>query len=81
MSCPLPLHFFISNDAITRLCNSCFTKVITTDTIPLRKPAPDNLVVLSVAPMLAEVIKRIQNDDSVSEYLNNPTVLNPIKYF
>lgn len=68
-------HPVFSNDAITRLCNSCFTKVITTDTIPLRKPAPDNLVVLSVAPMLAEVIKRIQNDDSVSEYLNNPTLV------
>jgi ribose-phosphate pyrophosphokinase len=66
-------HPVFSNDAITKLCKSCFTKVITTDTIPLRNPAPDNLVVLSVAPMLAEVIKRIQNDDSVSEYLNNPT--------
>lgn len=68
-------HPVFSNDAITKLCNSCFTQVITTDTIPLRNSAPKNLVVLSVAPMLAEVIKRIQNDDSVSEYLNNPTLV------
>lgn len=68
-------HPVFSKDAIKKLCDSCFTQVITTDTIPLRHAAPGKLVVLSVAPMLAEVIKRIQNDDSVSEYLNNPTLV------
>ncbi len=70
-------HPVFSKDAIEKLGKSCFTKIITTDTIPLRSEAPANLVVLSVAPMLAEVIKRIENDDSVSEYFNNPTLVGP----
>jgi ribose-phosphate pyrophosphokinase len=66
-------HPVFSKDAIAKLSASCFTQIITTDTIPLRSICPEKIVVLSVAPMLASVIKRIQNGDSVSDYLAHPS--------
>lgn len=59
-------HPVFSGKALELIAGSQFEKLIITDTIPLRGKAPDNLVQLSVAPMIAEVIKRIQNGDSVS---------------
>jgi ribose-phosphate pyrophosphokinase len=40
---------------------------VVTDTIPLRPNAPDNITVLSTAQTLADSIRRIFADDSVSE--------------
>ena len=40
---------------------------MTTDTIPLRPGAPDNITVLSVADLLTDCIRRIFTDDSVAE--------------
>ena len=42
-------------------------RIVVTDTIPLRPGAPDNITVLSTAPTLADSIRRIFADDSVSE--------------
>lgn len=59
-------HPVFSGKAIELIAGSQFDKVITTDTIPLREEPPKNLVQLSVAPMIAEVIRRVKNGDSVS---------------
>ena len=42
-------------------------RIVVTDTIPLRPGAPDNITVLSTAQTLADSIRRIFADDSVSE--------------
>jgi len=61
-------HGILSGGAIDRLMESPLQEVIVTDTIPLRGEAVSckRLKVLSVAPLLAEAIKRIHRDESVS---------------
>jgi ribose-phosphate pyrophosphokinase len=61
-------HGILSGGAIERLMESPLQEVIVTDTIPLRGEAVSckRLKVLSVAPLLAEAIKRIHRDESVS---------------
>ena len=61
-------HPVLSGRAIDRLMESPLQEVIVTDTIPLWGEAVSckKLKVLSVAPLLAEAIKRIHRDDSVS---------------
>ena len=61
-------HPVLSGRAIDRLMESPLQEVIVTDTIPLRGEAASckKIKVLSVAPLLAEAIKRIHRDDSVS---------------
>ena len=63
-------HPILSNGAMERIAASPIKKLITTDTIPFRWPdyiAQGHVEVLSVAPLLADAINRIHNDDSVSE--------------
>ena len=55
-----------SGQAYERLANSAFEQVVVTDTIPLREGAPDNVVVLSSASLLADTIRQIFTDGSVS---------------
>ncbi len=53
---------------------SCFEKlnrpevkeVVVTDTIPMRTGAPEKFKVLSVAPMFAEAIRRVHEDQSIT---------------
>ncbi len=61
-------HGVLSGGAVDRLMESPLQEVIITDTIPLRGEAVSckKLKVLSVAPLLAEAIKRIHRDESVS---------------
>jgi ribose-phosphate pyrophosphokinase len=60
-------HPVFSGPAPERLSNSVIEQVIVTDTIPLAPEKRfDKLVVLSVAPLLAEAIRRIHLDESVS---------------
>lgn len=60
-------HPVLSGNAPERILRSPIRKLIVTDTIPV---PPDKMnekiTVLSVAPLLAEAILRIHNDDSVS---------------
>ncbi|MGC8783137.1 MAG: ribose-phosphate diphosphokinase [Armatimonadota bacterium] len=60
-------HAVLSGNAPERILHSSIRKLIVTDTIPV---TPDKMnekiTVLSVAPLLAEAILRIHNDDSVS---------------
>ncbi|HTP20433.1 MAG TPA: ribose-phosphate pyrophosphokinase [Solirubrobacteraceae bacterium] len=59
-------HPVFSGQAYERLASSPFEQVIVTDTIPLRDGAPDNVVVLSTAGLLADTIRQIFTDGSVS---------------
>ena len=59
-------HPVFSGPAFERLVDAGFEQVVCTDTIPLRSGAPDNVVVLSCADLLADTIKQIFTDGSVS---------------
>jgi ribose-phosphate pyrophosphokinase len=61
-------HPIFSGPAITRLMESPIEKVWVTDTIPLSEAARNcgKIEVVSVASLLAEAIKRIHGNDSVS---------------
>lgn len=61
-------HPVLSGPAIERIKASPISKLIVTDTIPLRPEAQNfrKIEVLSVAELLGEAIQRIHNEDSVS---------------
>jgi ribose-phosphate pyrophosphokinase len=59
-------HPVFSGPAFDRLADAGFEQVVCTDTIPLRAGAPDNIVVLSCADLLADTIKQIFTGGSVS---------------
>jgi ribose-phosphate pyrophosphokinase len=58
-------HGVLSGSAIDGIMNSEIEKFIITDTIPLNEKI-DKIEVVSVAPLLAESIRRINEDESVS---------------
>ncbi|MDX6615929.1 MAG: ribose-phosphate pyrophosphokinae [Solirubrobacterales bacterium] len=62
-------HGVFSGPAYERLqeSESGIERIVVTDTIPLRPGAPDNIAVISAAGTLADSIRRIFSDDSVSE--------------
>ena len=62
-------HGVFSGPAYERLAyeESGIERIVVTDTIPLRPGAPENIAVLSTAQTLADSIRRIFADDSVSE--------------
>jgi ribose-phosphate pyrophosphokinase len=59
-------HPVFSGHAFDALQKAGFEQIVCTDTIPLRPGAPDNVVVLSCAELLADTIKQIFTDGSVS---------------
>ncbi len=60
-------HAVFSGRAFENLRAAPFERIVVTDTIPLRPGAPDNVHVVSCASLLADSIRRIFTDDSVSE--------------
>ena len=62
-------HGVFSGPAYERLPvdGSGIERIVVTDTLPQRRGAPDNITVLSTAQTLADSIRRIFTDDSVSE--------------
>ncbi|WP_027092138.1 ribose-phosphate diphosphokinase [Cohnella thermotolerans] len=61
-------HPVLSGHALARLEASPIKEVVVTDTIPLRDPsASTKLRVLSVAPLIAEAIVRIHEQQSISK--------------
>lgn len=60
-------HGVLSGPAVDRICESELEKFIITDTIPLHDNCKvDKIDVVSVAPLFAKAIKRINENDSVS---------------
>ena len=67
-------HAILSKPAAKRLQNSDLTHIVITDTVPLAekklKRIGDRLTVLSVAPLVGDVIRRIHDGRSVGELFN-----------
>lgn len=61
-------HPVLSGSAVERIMNSHLDELVVTDTIPLREEAKQcgRIRQLSVAELMAETIRRISNEDSVS---------------
>jgi ribose-phosphate pyrophosphokinase len=61
-------HPVLSGSAVERINRSQLDELVVTDTIPLREDARQSsrIRVLTVAELLAETIRRISNEDSVS---------------
>ena len=60
-------HPVLSGPAVERIAKSAFEELVVTDTIPLAKEKQHaKIKVLSVAPVLAEAIRRIHLEESVS---------------
>jgi ribose-phosphate pyrophosphokinase len=61
-------HPVLSGPAIKRIAESPLKELVVTDTIPLNSEARDceKLRVVSIAPLLGEAIRRINNEESVS---------------
>lgn len=68
------VHPVFSDPAVERLASLPVAKIITTDTVPISKDVRerlgDKLDVLSVAPLLGEVIRRAHEGRSVGEMFN-----------
>jgi len=62
-------HPILSGDAFERIVDSAFTELIVTDTIPLKQTSP-KIKVLSTSTLLADVIKRAHNYESISSLFN-----------
>ena len=62
-------HAIFSGQAMERIDNSVFDEVVVTDTIPLKNPSK-KIHVLSTAELFAEVIKKVENYESLSEFFN-----------
>jgi ribose-phosphate pyrophosphokinase len=60
-------HAIFSPPAIERLKEAKFTEVIVTDSIPVDPKAIPGLVVLPIAPLLANVIRQIESGQSVTD--------------
>lgn len=60
-------HPVLSGRAYENLAGSPFERIVVTDSIPLRPGAPATIEVVSCAPLLADSIRRIFTDHSVSE--------------
>lgn len=58
-------HPIFSGSAYERLSKSVFDEIVVTDTVPLKQDL-DKIKVLSTAELLAEVIHRVQNFESIS---------------
>jgi ribose-phosphate pyrophosphokinase len=59
-------HGLFSGKAFETLADSPFEQVVVTDTIPLREGAPEKIVVVSLAELLADSIRQIFTGGSVS---------------
>jgi ribose-phosphate pyrophosphokinase len=60
-------HGLFSGDAFKTLGTVPFEKIVVTDTVPLAPGAPENVVVIPLAPLLADSITQIFTGGSVSQ--------------
>ncbi|HKI92458.1 MAG TPA: ribose-phosphate pyrophosphokinase, partial [Gaiellaceae bacterium] len=60
-------HALLSREGLEELGRAGLAGIVTTDTVPIDPLAmPENMTVLTVAPLLAETIMNVFSDDSVS---------------
>src|SRR5215216_6150777 len=60
-------HALLNDDGLERLGKADVAGIVVTDTVPIDPmKKPDNMTVLTVAPLLAETIMNVFEDDSVS---------------
>lgn len=61
-------HPVLTGTSVTKINDSCFTKVFVTDTIPLNKYAivSEKIEVMSIAPLLASAIEGVHKETSIS---------------
>ncbi|MCH2557369.1 MAG: ribose-phosphate pyrophosphokinase [Alcanivorax sp.] len=61
-------HAVLSGPAIDNISNSAMDQLVVTDTIPLSEQGRqcDKIRVLRLAPMLAETVRRVNNEESLS---------------
>ena len=60
-------HALLSREGLEKLSGAGLAGIVVTDTVPIDPIAkPDNMTVLTVAPLLAETIMNVFEDDSVS---------------
>ncbi len=65
--CAAVVHGVLSGDAVKNIENSILEELIITNTIPLAEEKKSSkITVLSVAPLLAEAVKRIHQEESIS---------------
>ncbi|MDR1784778.1 MAG: ribose-phosphate pyrophosphokinase [Endomicrobium sp.] len=65
-------HGVLSGDAKKKIQDSCIEKLVITNSVPMLKDdLTEKIEVLSIAPILAEVIKRISNNESISALFFN----------
>ena len=62
-------HAIFSGSAMEKIDNSVFDEVVVTDTIPLTNPSK-KIHVLSTAELFAQVIQKVENYESLSEFFN-----------
>jgi ribose-phosphate pyrophosphokinase len=67
----LATHGVFSDGAVQRLAQAPIDQIVVTDSIPISE-THEKLHVLSVAPLLAEGIRRVHEDRSVSELFRDP---------
>jgi ribose-phosphate pyrophosphokinase len=63
-------HPVFSKNAVDLIEKSCIDEMFITNTVPLKKQLPSNITVLSVGPLIAEALKRIESGESVSGLFN-----------
>lgn len=68
-------HPVLSGNALQNVANSVIDEIVVSDTIPLKSEmvATGKFRVISFAPMLAEAIRRISNDESLSVMFRDET--------
>ena len=59
-------HGLFSKDAIDKINKSALDKVVVTNTIPYTKEPSNKIHILSVGTLIAEAIRRIYNNESLS---------------
>jgi ribose-phosphate pyrophosphokinase len=65
-------HAVLSGDAVDRVKNSSIQELVVTNTLPIpSEKAIDKLVVLSIAPIIAQAIKAVFEEGSVSELFHD----------
>ena len=65
-------HGILSGPAIERIKNSDIKEMVVTNTVPVpENKRIDNLTVLSIAPLFAEAIKRLNEERPLGELFQN----------